>query len=90
MAQKDDVEALPLPEGSLGLPVLGETLSLFSNPDDFGLSRYQKFGNVWKTSILGVPTVMVYGEENVSAVLKEEGRLVSASWPDATKILVSF
>ncbi|GMH37159.1 hypothetical protein BSKO_05032 [Bryopsis sp. KO-2023] len=87
-ASENDVENLPLPEGSLGLPLVGETLSLVANPDDFGVSRYMKFGNVWKTNILGSNTVMVYGEKNVLSVLRREDVLVESKWPDVTKTLV--
>lgn len=30
--------------------------------DTFGTSRRERYGDVYKTNILGAPTVMVYGE----------------------------
>lgn len=81
-------ESLPLPEGSLGLPLVGETLSLLSNPDRFGVDRRNRYGDIWKTNILGQQVVMVYGETNVLEIIKQEGRKVESAWPTATKILV--
>lgn len=50
--------------------------------------RSAKYGKIWKTSILGNPTIMVFEEEACRKVLKEEGRLVEVIWPDATAELV--
>ena len=43
---------------------------------------------MWKTNILGSPTVMIFGEEDCRRLLKEEGRLVEVIWPDVTAELV--
>ncbi|KAG2450528.1 hypothetical protein HYH02_005029 [Chlamydomonas schloesseri] len=82
------VAELPLPEGSLGLPAVGETLELITNGDTFGASRRERHGDVYKTNILGAPTVMVYGEEAVRAVLAAEDKLVASDWPEVTSTLV--
>ncbi|CAL8466560.1 g6096 [Coccomyxa elongata] len=79
---------LELPKGSLGLPLVGETLDLLSNGDNFGAERSAKHGKIWKTSILGNPTIMVFDEAACRKVLKEEGRLVEVIWPDVTAELV--
>ena len=50
--------------------------------------RSAKYGKIWKTSILGNPTVMIFEEEACRKVLKEEGRLVEVIWPDVTAELV--
>ncbi len=43
---------------------------------------------MWKTNILGSPTVMIFGEEDCRRLLKEEGNLVEVIWPDVTAELV--
>ena len=50
--------------------------------------RSAKYGKIWKTSILGNPTIMVFDEAACRKVLKEEGRLVEVIWPDVTAELV--
>jgi len=47
--------ANPLPPGSNGLPLLGETLAFAKNPFDFIHQRRARFGDVFRTSILGKP-----------------------------------
>ena len=50
--------------------------------------RNQEHGSIWKTNILGRPTVMVFGEEDCQKLLRAEGRLVEVIWPDVTAQLV--
>lgn len=56
--------------------------------DTFGDTRVKKHGPLWKTNILGAPTVMVYDEVDVKAVLAAEGKTAAVTWPDATAQLV--
>ena len=51
--------AHPLPPGSNGLPLLGETLAFANNPFAFIHQRRERFGDVFRTSILGSPTVFL-------------------------------
>src|SRR5262249_56432044 len=39
--------------GSLGLPYVGETVALFSNPLRFVAERRERYGMVFKTRLLG-------------------------------------
>ena len=64
----------PLPPGSNGLPLLGETLAFASNPFAFIHQRRTRFGDVFRTSILGSPTVFIAGPRHV------------ATWLDPTKV----
>ncbi|MBP0020485.1 MAG: cytochrome P450 [Cyanobacteria bacterium SBLK] len=52
----------PLPPGSFGLPLLGETLSFINDPA-FVEKRQEKYGPIFKTHILGSPTVGMVGPE---------------------------
>ena len=66
--------ANPLPPGSNGLPLLGETLAFASNPFAFIHERRARFGDVFRTSILGSPTVFITGPKHVG------------TWLDPTKV----
>ena len=66
--------ANPLPPGSSGLPLLGETLAFASNPFAFVSERRARFGDVFRTSILGKPTVFLAGPKR------------TAIWLDETKV----
>jgi cytochrome P450 len=65
---------LPLPPGRNGLPLIGETLAFASNPFAFIHERRKRFGDVFRTSILGRPTVFFTGPRHV------------ATWLDPAKV----
>lgn len=52
--------------GSLGLPLLGETLPFLKDPFEFELVRTHKHGPVWKTRILGSTVVFFAGPKAFS------------------------
>ncbi|KAF9595745.1 hypothetical protein IFM89_003487 [Coptis chinensis] len=57
-----------LPKGSLGLPYIGETLNfLRAQNRNQGMKwiseRVTKYGPVFKTSLMGAPTVIIIGQE---------------------------
>ena len=57
----------PVPPGKLGLPFLGETLALLRNPFRFLEMRQQRYGNVFKSRVLGRTTVFLAGIEGAEA-----------------------
>jgi len=59
---------LPLPPGNRGLPILGETLDLLFDPD-FARKRYEKYGPIFRTSLLGRPAVFLVGTEAAEFLL---------------------
>ncbi|MBN3277732.1 CP26B protein, partial [Polyodon spathula] len=79
---------LPIPKGSMGFPVIGETCHWFFQGSGFHSSRRQKYGNVFKTHLLGRPLIRVTGAENIRKVLMGEHSLVSAEWPQSTSTLL--
>lgn len=87
MTSQESISLLPKPPGSLGLPLIGESLEFFTD-SDFAAKRHQKYGNVFKTSVFGRPTVFVRGWEAVQFILSNENRLFVASWPESTKRLL--
>ncbi|ELS00074.1 cytochrome P450 [Gloeocapsa sp. PCC 73106] len=76
-----------LPPGNLGLPVIGETLS-FLRDSNFSSRRLEKYGKVFKTSILGKKTVIMTGAKANQFLFKHENKYVQATWPKSTKILL--
>ena len=80
---------LPLPPGQLGLPIIGETLGLLFNPQ-FVAQRYQKYGAIFKSRILGRPTVFMVGPDAVEFLLSTGFDHFSWAdgWPDPFKVLL--
>ncbi|XP_031648922.1 cytochrome P450 26B1 [Oncorhynchus kisutch] len=79
---------LPMPKGSMGFPIIGETCHWLVQGSAFHASRRQKYGNVFKTHLLGRPLIRVTGAENVRKVLMGEHTLVSVDWPQSTSTLL--
>ena len=80
---------LPLPPGSLGLPWIGETLSFLRDPD-FALKRQQQYGAIFKSRIIGQPTVFFCGPEANAFLLSSHANCFSwrGGWPDTFKALL--
>ncbi|XP_048450791.1 cytochrome P450 26C1, partial [Rhincodon typus] len=87
---RDRGNKLPLPKGSMGWPLLGETLHWMVQGSKFHTSRREKYGNVFKTHLLGRPVIRVSGAENIRRILLGEHRLVSAQWPHSTRLLLGL
>ncbi|BAY31835.1 cytochrome P450 [Nostoc carneum NIES-2107] len=79
-----------LPPGSFGLPLLGETLEFVADPYKFGNKRYQQYGSIFKTNILGRPTVVMVGPEAIEFVLSRHMEYFSwrEGWPQNFKVLL--
>ena len=60
-----------LPPGSSGLPLLGETLSFVKDIFGFIHRRTQQHGPIFRSHILGTPTVFISGPEVCDAWLDE-------------------
>jgi cytochrome P450 len=78
---------MTLPPGSLGLPLIGDTLN-FLQDSDFAKKRHQQYGPIFKTSIFGQPTVFMRGQEASLFVLSNENQYFVASFPASTKALL--
>ncbi|XP_067092261.1 cytochrome P450 26C1 [Osmerus mordax] len=79
---------LPLPKGSMGWPLVGETFHWLFQGSNFHISRRKKHGNVFKTHLLGKPLVRVTGAENIRKILVGEHNLVCTQWPQSTRIIL--
>ncbi|KAF5469096.1 hypothetical protein F2P56_013192 [Juglans regia] len=73
-----------LPPGSMGLPLIGETLQLIIPSYSLDVSpfikkRLQRYGPVFRTSVAGRPVVVSADPEFNHFILQQEGKLVE-SW----------
>lgn len=75
-----------LPSGSLGWPVVGETLQfLASKPtltsQPFVEKRASRYGDIFKTHLFGQPFIVSTNTETNLFILQNEGRLFRSSYP---------
>ncbi|KAK7399057.1 hypothetical protein VNO78_10232 [Psophocarpus tetragonolobus] len=79
--------AANLPPGATGYPWIGESLEFLSSgwkgePEKFIFDRMMKYSsNVFKTSILGEPAVVLCGASSNKFLFSNENKLVAAWWP---------
>ena len=78
---------LPLPPGSFGLPLLGETIA-FLTDGDFASKRHNKYGQLFRTHIFGSPTIILSGAEANRFLLSNENKYFAATWPKSTTTLL--
>lgn len=83
---KGRLERENLPGGSLGYPIIGETFSfLQAQKQDRGPQwleeRTTKHGPVFKTCLMGSPTVVVIGQAGNKFVLGAEDNVLAAKQP---------
>ncbi|MEL6903343.1 MAG: cytochrome P450 [Cyanobacteria bacterium J06606_4] len=77
----------PLPPGKMGLPLIGETLSFFRDAN-YADRKHKKHGDIFKTRLLGTPTIFLRGAEANEFVLTQENEYFQVSWPPSTKALL--
>nr|QLC36659.1 cytochrome P450 26B-like [Kryptolebias hermaphroditus] len=85
---RDKESKLPLPNGSMGWPLVGETFHWLFQGSNFHISRRERHGNVFKTHLLGKPVIRVTGAENIRKILLGEHSLVCTQWPQSTRIIL--
>ncbi|KAI9096683.1 hypothetical protein K1719_025862 [Acacia pycnantha] len=78
-----------LPPGSMGWPHIGETLQLYSqNPNVFFAARQKRYGEIFKTNILGCPSVMLASPEAAHFVLVTHSHLFKPTYPKSKERLI--
>lgn len=78
-----------LPPGSMGWPYLGETLKLYTeNPNSFFSNRRKRYGDIFKTHILGCPCVMISSPEAVKIVLVSKAHLFKPTYPPSKEKMI--
>ncbi|XP_068183591.1 cytochrome P450 26C1 isoform X2 [Antennarius striatus] len=85
---RDPDSSLPLPRGSMGWPLIGETFHWLFQGSNFHISRRKRHGNVFKTHLLGKPVIRVTGADNIRKILLGEHSLVCTQWPQSTRIIL--
>ena len=79
-----------LPPGEMGFPLIGETMEFFNAQrrnqlfEEFVHPRILKHGKIFRTRIMGSPTVVVNGAEANKFLLSNEFKLVKSSWPSSS------
>lgn len=77
----------PLPPGSSGLPLIGETLPFISDMFGFMRTRFERHGRVFRSHILGSPTVFVTGADLTDVWLDESCVQRAGSFPANVRAL---
>ncbi|KAJ7947624.1 Abscisic acid 8'-hydroxylase [Quillaja saponaria] len=78
-----------LPPGSMGWPYIGETLKLYTeNPNYFFSNRQKRYGEIFKTNILGCPCVMISSPEAAKTVLVSQAHLFKPTYPPSKENLI--
>ncbi len=73
----------PIPPGSFGLPVLGESLSFMFDPE-FAVKRQAKYGDIFRSQIAGQKAVVMIGPEANRFILSSH--MEHFSWRDGWPI----
>ncbi|MCL6752297.1 cytochrome P450 [Nostoc sp. CCCryo 231-06] len=75
MRQLKSAEEMP---GSYGLPILGETLEIFQDSELYLWRRFQQYGSVFKTSVMGRKRAYLIGPDANRLVLVEQAEHMSS------------
>lgn len=78
-----------LPPGSMGWPYIGETLQMYSmDPSIFFATKQKRYGEIFKTHILGCPCVMLASPEATKFVLQTHAHLFKPTYPKSKEKLI--
>ncbi|BFG41825.1 hypothetical protein CerSpe_280990 [Prunus speciosa] len=78
-----------LPPGSMGWPYIGETLQMYSkDPNIFFASKQKRYGEIFKTHILGCPSVMLASPEATKFVLVTHAHLFKPTYPKSKEQMI--
>ncbi|KAL5577841.1 hypothetical protein UlMin_019540 [Ulmus minor] len=80
---KSSDEAKKLPPGSMGWPIIGETIEfLFGKPENFVFKRMNKYSpDIFKTNILGEKTAVICGPNGHKFLFSNEQKYFTAFRP---------
>ncbi|EHA8588858.1 abscisic acid 8'-hydroxylase 3 [Cocos nucifera] len=78
-----------LPPGSTGWPYIGETLQLYSqDPNIFFATKQKRYGEIFKTQVLGYPCVMLTSPEAARYVLVTQAHLFKPTYPRSKERMI--
>ncbi|XP_071691741.1 abscisic acid 8'-hydroxylase 4-like [Rutidosis leptorrhynchoides] len=87
--EKRHKKSARLPPGSMGWPCIGETLQMYTqDPNIFFASKQKRYGDIFKTRILGYPCVMLANPEAARFVLVEQPHLFKPTYPKSKEELI--
>ncbi|PNX72563.1 abscisic acid 8 -hydroxylase 2-like protein, partial [Trifolium pratense] len=73
----------------MGWPYFGETLKLYTqNPNSFFSTRQKRYGDIFKTHILGCPCVMISSPEAARTVLVTQAHLFKPTYPPSKEKMI--
>ncbi|KAM7258671.1 hypothetical protein ACFE04_014412 [Oxalis oulophora] len=73
----------------MGWPYIGETLKLYTeNPNSFFANRQKRYGEIFKTHILGCPCVMISSPEAAKVVLVSKAHLFKPTYPPSKEKMI--
>ncbi|CAN4092709.1 unnamed protein product [Withania somnifera] len=73
----------------MGWPYIGETLQVYSqDPNAFFINRQRRYGEIFKTKILGCPCVMLASPEAARFVLVNQANLFKPTYPKSKENLI--
>ncbi|GFS19536.1 cytochrome P450 26A1-like [Elysia marginata] len=85
---RDKRSSLPLPPGSFGYPIVGETLHfLAEGMTEFVLNRRRKEG-INKTHLLGTPMVNIDSSQRVNQLASKEPHGLASCLPTSTRVII--
>ncbi|XVF45142.1 hypothetical protein PTKIN_Ptkin02bG0181400 [Pterospermum kingtungense] len=85
------IKRCKLPPGSMGWPYIGETLQLYSqDPNVFFLTKQKRYGEIFKTHILGCPCVMLASPEAARFVLVTHAHLFKPTYPKSKEKMIGL
>ncbi|KAJ8500678.1 hypothetical protein OPV22_011230 [Ensete ventricosum] len=78
-----------VPPGSMGWPYVGETLQLYSeDPSVFFATRQKRYGEIFKTHVLGCPCVILASPEAARFVLVTQAHLFKPTYPRSKERMI--
>ena len=77
-----------IPPGDFGLPLIRENFKFARDPDRFSEIKSKIYGDVFKTHILGSPTIIVKGDKWVNYILENENKLFVNNFPASLRKLL--
>ncbi|XP_008670237.1 abscisic acid 8'-hydroxylase 3 [Zea mays] len=87
--EKASSSSSKLPPGSMGWPYLGDTLQLYSqDPNVFFASKQKRYGEIFKTHLLGCPCVMLASPEAARFVLVTQAHLFKPTYPRSKERMI--
>uniref|UniRef100_A0A0D6R8Z9 (+)-abscisic acid 8'-hydroxylase n=1 Tax=Araucaria cunninghamii TaxID=56994 RepID=A0A0D6R8Z9_ARACU len=83
------VKGKRLPPGSMGWPYIGETFQLYSqDPNVFFAAKQKRYGDVFKTHILGCPCIMIASPEAAKFILASQAHLFKPTFPASKERMI--